>query len=280
LTATFKTPDLAVVEVLMIDLRDVRAVISDIDGVLWRGETPLPGVAEFFGDLRRRSIPFVLATNNATTTCEQIAGRLKGIGFVPRKQEVLTSAHAAASFLQREMPSGSSVLVVGEDALSSALERAGFRLVRHASEAAAVVAALDRHVTWEKLTEATVAIRNGAMFVATNLDPTFPSERGLLPGAGALIALLETATSCHPLLIGKPEPLLYLEALKTLKASAQETLVLGDRIETDIIGGQRAGMPTALLLTGVTTREVLAASPHKPDWVFENLLDVRRAMLG
>jgi 4-nitrophenyl phosphatase len=263
----------------MIDLHEIRAVISDMDGVLWRGKTPLPGVAEFFGGLRRRGIPFVLATNNATTTFGQVARRLRGVGFEPREEEVLSSADACASFLRRQLPAGSPVLVVGEGALASALSRAGFRLVNHASDAVAVIAGLDRHVTWGKLTEATLAIRGGAMFVATNLDPTFPSERGLLPGAGALIALLETATGCQPLLIGKPEPHLYLEALKTLQAPPQATLVLGDRIETDIVGGQRAGMPTGLLLTGVTTREILAASPHRPDWVFDDLLDVCRAML-
>jgi 4-nitrophenyl phosphatase len=262
------------------DLHEIRAVISDMDGVLWRGETPLPGVAEFFGGLRRKGIPFVLATNNATTTFEHVARRLREVGFEPNEKEVLSSADAAASFLRRELPAGSPVLVVGEDALTSALSRAGFRVVQQATEATAVVAALDRDVTWGKLTEATLAIRAGAMFVATNLDPTFPSERGLLPGAGALISLLETATERHPILIGKPEPLLYLEALEILKTPPRTTLVLGDRIETDIVGGVRAGMPTGLLLTGVTTREILAASPHKPDWVFENLLAVHRAMLG
>ena len=264
----------------MTDLHDIRAVISDMDGVLWRGETPLPGVAELFGGLRRRGIPFVLATNNATTSFGQVAKRLRAVGFEPNEKEVLSSADAAASFLRRELPAGSPVLVVGEEALTAALSRAGLRIVQHASDASAVVAALDRHVTWGKLTEATLAIRAGAMFVATNLDPTFPSERGLLPGAGALISLLETATGSQPILIGKPEPLLYLEALEILKTPPQATLVLGDRIETDIVGGQRAGMPTGLLLTGVTTREILAASPHQPDWVFEDLLEVHRALHG
>jgi 4-nitrophenyl phosphatase len=264
----------------MTDLHDIRAVISDMDGVLWRGETPLPGVAELFGGLRRRGIPFVLATNNATTSFGHVAKKLRAIGLELNEREALSSADAAASFLRRELPAGSPVLVVGEAALTSALSRAGLRIVQHASEAAAVVAALDRHVTWGKLTEATLAIRAGAMFVATNLDPTFPSERGLLPGAGALVSLLETATGCQPILIGKPEPLLYLEALEILQTPPQATLVLGDRIETDIVGGRRAGMPTGLLLTGVTTREILAASPHKPDWVFEDLLEVHRALQG
>ncbi len=263
----------------MIDLHAIRAVISDIDGVLWRGETALPGVAEFFGALRRRQIPFVLATNNATATFPQIARRLKTLGLDLRKEEALTSANAAASFLRHQLPAGAAVLAVGEEGLTTALSQAGFRLVQHAAGAQAVVAGLDRHVTWQKLTEAALAIQAGVMFVATNQDPTFPSERGLVPGAGALIAALETATGCRPLLIGKPEPLLFLEALEVLQAPAQATLVLGDRIETDILGGQRAGMPTGLVLTGVTTREILAASPHQPDWVFEDLPAVHRAML-
>jgi 4-nitrophenyl phosphatase len=262
----------------MIDLHTIRAVISDIDGVLWRGETPLPGVAEFFGALRRRRIPFVLATNNATSTYPQIARRFKALGLDLRKEETLTSANAAASFLRHQFPAGTPMLAVGEEGLTTALTQAGFRLVQHAAGAQAVVAGLDRHLTWQKLTEAAMAIRAGAMFVATNQDPTFPSERGLVPGAGALIAALETASGCRPLLIGKPEPLLFLEALEVLKAPAQATLVLGDRIDTDILGGQRAGMPTGLLLTGVTTHAILAASPHQPDWVFEDLPAVQRAM--
>ncbi len=184
----------------MIDLHAIRAVISDIDGVLWRGETPLPGVAEFFGALRQRQIPFVLATNNATATFPQIARRLKALGLDLRKEETLTSANAAASFLRHQLPAGTAVLAVGEEGLTTALSQAGFRLVQHAAGAQAVVAGLDRHVTWQKLTEAALAIQAGAMFVATNQDPTFPSERGLVPGAGALIAALETATGCRPLL--------------------------------------------------------------------------------
>jgi len=264
----------------MTKLNQIRAVISDMDGVLWRGETPLPGVAEFFGGLRQRQIPFVLATNNATATFSEVHRRLSALRLDLRQEEVLTSAKAAASFLHHQLPSGAAVLAVGEAGLTTALLQAGFRLVDDAASAAAVVAGLDRHVTWDKLTEAALAIRAGAMFLATNLDPTFPSERGLVPGAGALIAVLETATGCHPLVIGKPEPHLYLEALEFLKTPAAATLVLGDRIETDIVGGQRAGMPTALLLTGVTTRELLAASPHQPDWVFEDLHAAARALAG
>jgi 4-nitrophenyl phosphatase len=264
----------------MTDLHAIRAVISDMDGVLWRGERLLPGVAEFFSGLRGQRIPFVLATNNATATFPEIARRLESVGLDLRIEETLTSANAAASFLRHQLPAGAPVLAVGEEGLTTALTRAGFRLVQDAAGAQAVVAGLDRHVTWQKLTEAALAIQAGALFVATNLDATFPSERGLVPGAGALIAVLVTATSCHPILIGKPEPLLFLEALEILQSPAQSTLVVGDRIETDILGGQRAGMPTALVLTGVTTREMLTASPHQPDWVFEDLPALQRAMLG
>jgi 4-nitrophenyl phosphatase len=264
----------------MNDLHSLRAVISDMDGVLWRGDAPLPGVAEFFGGLRRRGIPFVLATNNATATFAEVSRRLSALGLPLSQQEVLTSARAAASFLRHQLPPGASVLAVGEAGLTSALSHAGFHLIGHAEQAAAVVAGLDRFVTWAKLTEAALAIRGGALFVATNMDPTFPSERGLVPGAGALIAVLETACGCHPIVIGKPEPHLFLEALEYLHAPPEATLVLGDRIETDIVGGQRAGMPTALLMTGVTTPQILAGSPIRPDWVFEDLHAAAAALLA
>lgn len=264
----------------MKDLTNVRAVISDMDGVLWRGETPLPGVTEFFAGLRRRGLPFVLATNNATATFTQISRRLSAMGVSVAPEEVLTSAKAAASFLRHQLPSAAPILAVGEAGLTTALTQAGFRLVDEAAQAVAVVAGLDRKVTWDKLTEAALAIRAGAMFIATNMDPTFPSERGLAPGAGALIAVLETACGCHPIVIGKPEPHLFLEALEFLRTPAEATLVLGDRIDTDIVGGQRAGMPTALVLTGVTTRQALESGAIRPDWVFDDLRAASAAILG
>jgi 4-nitrophenyl phosphatase len=261
-------------------LSDVRGVISDMDGVLWRGTTPLPGVRAALGLLRERGVPFVLATNNATATFDDIRQRLTLADVAIGPAEVYTSAEAAAEYVGQHFPVGSNVLPIGEAGLREALTQAGMRLSERADGVVAVVAGLDRSVTWDRITEAAMAIRNGAAFIGTNADATFPSERGLVPGAGALLAALQTATSCAPTVIGKPEPHLFLMSLARLETPAEDTLVLGDRLETDILGGQRAGMLTGLLLTGVTDRRQLADSPIKPDWVFEDLNHFCRAFRG
>jgi 4-nitrophenyl phosphatase len=264
----------------MPDLSKMRGFVIDMDGVLWRGEEMLPGVAEFFAYLQARRLPFVVATNNATATSAGIRHRLARVGTHIAAQAVFTSAQAAASLLARQLPAGTRVLAVGEKGLRSALRRAGLRLAHGASDAQAVVVGLDRHVSWKVLGEATLAIQAGAAFVATNADPTFPTERGLLPGAGALVASIQTATGIQPAIVGKPEPHLFLEALQHLKTAPAETLVIGDRPETDILGGQRAGMRTALLLTGVTSAEAVERLRIRPDWVFRDLPHLTRALRG
>ena len=264
----------------MRSLADVRGVICDMDGVLWQGASMLPGVHAALSLLRGRGVPFVLATNNATITFEDIRRRLAAADVTIQPDDVYTSAQAAAAYLRDRYPAGSAVYAIGEAGLRMALASAGFHLTTGADGVVAVVAGLDRALTWDRLTEAAVAIRHGAAFIGTNADATLPSERGLVPGAGALLAALETATGCTPTLIGKPEPHLFLHSLARLKTRPEETLVLGDRLETDILGGQRAGMWTGLLLTGVTDRRQLAESSIRPDWVFEDLDDFRRALGG
>jgi len=264
----------------MPDLLTMRGFVIDMDGVLWRGETALPGVAEFFSLLQARRLPFVVATNNATATPGAVCRRLARVGAHIAPEAVFTSAQAAASILARQFPPGTRVLAVGERGLRSALLHAGLRLTRRASDAQAVVVGLDRRVSWNVLSEATLAIHAGAAFVATNADPTFPTERGLLPGAGALVASIQTATGVLPAVVGKPEPHLFLEALQHLKTAPEETLVVGDRPETDILGGQRAGMRTALMLTGVTRSDAVDRLRIRPDWVFDDLPHLTRALRG
>lgn len=261
-------------------LTEVHGVICDMDGVLWQGARLLPGVHAALSLLRERGIPFVLATNNATITFEDIRRRLAEADVAIQPADVYTSAMAAAAYLGDRYPAGSIIYAIGEASLKSALSASGFHLADRADGVVAVVAGLDRALTWDRLTEAAVAIRHGAAFIGTNADATLPSERGLVPGAGALLAALEAGTGCPPTLIGKPEPHLFLHSLARLKTRPEETLVLGDRLETDILGGQRAGMLTGLLLTGVTDRRQLAESSIQPDWVFEDLDDFRRALGG
>ncbi len=264
----------------MSEFSHIQALIIDLDGVVWRGQTALPGAIEFFEMLNQRKIPFVLVTNNAATSPEQVSHRLELMGIDVSTDDVLTSGQASAEFLRNELPLGTSIYAIGEDPLKNALVHAGFSLTQDGNDARAVVVGLDRQMKWEQLAEAALAIQAGALFLGTNPDVTFPIERGQVPGNGALLAALETATGMKPMIIGKPEPHLYKHAIAHLQTEPMRSLVVGDRLETDILGGQRAGMRTALILTGVTQRHELTSSPIQPDYVFNDLPQLRRALMG
>ncbi len=257
---------------------EAQGLIFDMDGVLWRGGEPLPGIQSTFSLLRERQIPFVLATNNATQTFEQVRSRMENAGVEIHPNEVLTAAVGAASYLGQHVPAGSSIYVVGDAALHHALEEAGYRVMESSNEVSAVVVGMDWSLTWEKLAEANYALMKGAFFLGTNPDVSFPTERGLAPGNGAILAALETAAGREATIFGKPEPHLFLEALQRTDTPATHTVAIGDRLETDILGGKRAGLLTALVLTGVTTQEQVASSDIQPDWVFEDLEELSREL--
>jgi 4-nitrophenyl phosphatase len=252
-------------------LAEIEAVILDMDGVLWKGSKLLPGFEELFQMLNQRSIPHIMLTNNARKTPETIQARFSKNGIDIELDQILTSAIGAASYLSRELTPGSSIYVIGEEGLRLALVEAGFRVLTRGANADAVVVGLDLEATWEKLAEAAYAIEAGARFIGTNPDGSIPTERGNAPGNGALLAAISSPTGKQAEIIGKPEPYLYEMAIQQLGTSASRTLAVGDRLNTDILGGQRAGMLTALVLTGVTTRNDLLDADIQPDWVFEDL---------
>lgn len=264
----------------MHELSQIKAMVIDMDGVLWLGNTALPGVLDLFELLNRRSIPFVLATNNSTMTPESVCSRLDTYGVRVKPSEILTSSQASAEYLKTQLPAGSLIYTIGELALRDALTRAGLKLTESAHDAQAVIVAFDRELTWYKLTEATLAIRAGAIFIGTNPDVTFPTERGQMPGTGAILAALKATTGIQPIIIGKPKPYLYLQALQRLGSEPDQTLALGDRLETDILGGQHAGMITALVLTGITQSHDLHNSPIQPDFVFNDLPQLCLSLAG
>jgi 4-nitrophenyl phosphatase len=256
-------------------LHSLRHLIIDMDGVMYRGNQALPGTNDFVCFLRERGIGFVLATNNATKTPQQFVQKLAPMGIQVQASEVLTSSQATAGYLAGIAPPGTRVCVVGMDGLRTALCEAGFALVEEDAEF--VVAGMDFAVCYERLAQATLQIRAGARFIGTNPDLTFPSERGIVPGAGALLALLEAATGVRPVVIGKPETAMVEQALARIGGQPATTAMLGDRLETDILAGKRAGLPTVLVLTGVTDRPMLANSEIQPDLVFEDLVQLRLA---
>ncbi len=253
-------------------LDQIRALIIDMDGVLVLGASPLPGITEFFSLLAARELGFVVATNNATVSPEILARRLNDLGVQIPPKKVITSAMATAEYLREYQLQDGKVLVIGEAPLRQAIVSAGFDICESAEEAVAVVVGLDREISWQKLSEAAYAIGAGALFIGTNPDPSFPTERGITIGNGAILATISAATGIQPIIIGKPETYLYQFALRTLGTKPDETLALGDRLDTDILGGIKAGLWTALVLTGVTSRQELENSSIHPDWIFEDLI--------
>jgi 4-nitrophenyl phosphatase len=237
---------------------NVTALILDMDGVLWRDATPIGNLPGIFNRIRELGINFAFATNNSTKTTDGFVETLANFGVELDGRQIITSSRATAERLARQFPEGGSVFVIGETGILYALEQHNFYPVTDARDEThpivAVVAGFDRHCSYEKLRRATLLIRAGVPFYGTNPDKTFPSPEGLVPGAGALQAAITAATDIEPRVIGKPSPYLMQIALERLGARPEETLVVGDRLETDIAAGQAAGCRTALVLSGVSTR--------------------------
>lgn len=254
---------------MTIDFRSIRAVVLDMDGVLWRGGVPLPGVREFFAWVQAQAIPYALATNNSTTSVGTYVKRLADAGIPADPAQVITSAVATAEYVRRHYPPDTPIYIVGEAGLHQALADNGFRFDPDAARL--VIAGMDRTLTYEKLKIATTRIRAGADFIGTNPDRTFPVPEGLIPGAGTMLAAIEAATDVAPRVIGKPEPPMFEVAIDRLGATPETTLMIGDRLDTDILGAGRAGLRTALVLTGITTAEEARVSTIRPDAIFDDL---------
>jgi 4-nitrophenyl phosphatase len=255
----------------------VRGVVLDLDGVIYRGRRPLPGAVEFVAALRRRAMPFAFATNNSAHTVGDYVNRLEEMGIVVAPEQIVTSAVCAAEYLRHREDAPEEVFVIGGPGLRTALGEAGFALT-DASPADAVVVGLDVELTYARLRDACSAIRRGAMFVATNRDANLPVEDELWPGGGAIVAAIETATGRAPVVVGKPEPFLFETALGRLGTRASQTLMVGDQIATDIVGAARVGMPTALVLSGVSGAEDPASFSVRPDVVVRGLLELSRLL--
>lgn len=235
----------------------IKSLIIDMDGVLWRSDAPIGDLAAIFSRIRARGLKFVFATNNSTRTSDQYVTRLREFGVEAEPWQVVTSSQAAAHAMAQKFPPGTKVFMIGEDGLRIPLEEKGFEVLstEDAPRAQAIVMGLDREVNFQKAVEATLLVRSGVPFYATNPDKTFPTPRGLIPGAGAWYSIVTTATGVEPIVAGKPFPFLMDLSMEKLGTTNEETLVIGDRIDTDIAGGQAVGCPTALVLTGVSTRE-------------------------
>ena len=255
-----------------------ETLLLDLDGVVYLDDEAIDGAPEALERVREAGRSVVYVTNNAAHTPADVVARLTGLGIAAAEQEVVTSSMAAADLLAADLPSGSAVLVVGGNGLWTAVESAGLRPSRTADGCAAVVQGWGPQVAWADLAEVTVALRAGARWVATNLDLTLPSPRGPLPGSGSLVAAVQTATGRRPdAVAGKPYPPLFEAARRRCGDAA--ALMVGDRLDTDIAGAAAAGIPTLLVLTGVSgAADLLAAGPDsRPTYLGRDLGALMRA---
>jgi 4-nitrophenyl phosphatase len=268
---------------------NIQALIIDMDGVLWHGDQPMPGLTDFFQTLRDQQIRFILATNNASLTQEQYVSKLAKMGVEVSHDEILTSSMATALYLsQHHNPIESRVFVIGEDGAKQPLLDHGFTLTdlyelnddkdNPNMGAHIVVCGKDSTLTWDKLATATLNIRAGAQFIGTNADTTLPTERGLTHGNGAILAALQAATGVEPIIIGKPEPIIYQQALALLGVDPALTVAIGDRLETDILGAVRTGIRSLMVLSGVSTEEDFKTTDYQPTWVMPDIRAVTQAL--
>jgi len=247
----------------------IKALILDMDGVLWRDTEPIGDLHTIFRKIDQMGLETAFATNNATRSIEQYVQKLRSFGVAARPEQIVNSGIATAKYLQLRYPSGGKVYIIGEEGLFTTLENYGF--IHSNKEPIAVVASLDRQIDYQKLKEATYFIRAGVPFIATNPDPALPTSEGYIPGTGAILAALSVASGLEPKIMGKPSPVMYQILLADMKIKPENALIVGDQMPTDIAAGIEAGCQTALVLTGVSTRETVDNFEFQPTYVVEDL---------
>jgi len=251
----------------------IKALILDMDGVIWRSDSPIGDLAEIFTRINALGLKFAFATNNSTKTPHQYVERLASFGVKAKPEQIVTSSLGVAYMLAQKFPKDTKMFMIGEEGVRAALEDRGFKVlsVENAAQAEVVVMGLDHRISFEKMREGTLLVRNGAPFYATNPDKTFPTPRGEIPGAGAWQSVITTATGVDPISAGKPFPYMMELSLELLGTSMEETLVIGDRLETDIAAGQAVGCPTALVLSGVSKKAEADQWSPKIDLIADDL---------
>ncbi|GAB2752437.1 HAD-IIA family hydrolase [Sinomonas soli] len=253
------------------------AVLSDLDGVVYAGPHAIPGAVEALQALAPRGVRLGYVTNNASRSPAEVAAHLRELGAPARDDDVVSSAQAGASLLAQQVPAGTRVLVTGSAALAREVELRGLTPVRSAEEdPAAVIQGFSPDLGWRDLAEAAYAVAAGAVWIATNTDMSIPQARGMAPGNGTLVAAVRAATGREPLVAGKPEAPLFLAAAERL--GSRRPVVVGDRLDTDILGGNRAGFATAVVLTGVDTEQSILGARHaeRPTYILRTLDDLFR----
>lgn len=252
-------------------MQPINNYIIDLDGVLVKGAEMIPGADRFIERLRKKGKKYLVLTNNSLYTPRDLAHRLQVIGLAIPPENIFTSAMATAGFIKSQRPDGTAY-VIGESGLIGAIHDVGYVITE--LNPGYVVLGETHAYHYETITRAIRLIENGAQFIATNPDVSGPSEHGTVPGCGAMAALIEKATGKAPFFVGKPNPLMMRSALNYLDAHSEESVMVGDRMDTDIVGGIESGMRTILVLTGVTSREHVQRFPYRPTWVVESVAEI------
>jgi NagD protein len=248
--------------------REIKSYLMDMDGVLVREEHAIPGADRFIARLREREIPFLVLTNNSIYTPRDLSARLRASGIDIGEENLWTSALATARFLDDQRPGGTA-FVFGEAGLITALHQAGYTMTDNNPDY--VVLGESRTLSFERITAATRLIANGARFIATNPDTSGPSNKGPIPATGSVAALITAATGIKPYFVGKPNPLMMRSALNAIDAHSETTVMIGDRMDTDVVSGLEAGMHTVLVLTGSTSREQAEDYPYRPSRIVDSI---------
>jgi NagD protein len=251
--------------------REIRSWLMDMDGVLVSEEHAIAGADRFLARLRERELPFLVLTNNSIYTRRDLTARLRLSGLEVPEESIWTSALATAQFLGDQRPGGSA-FVIGEAGLTTALHQAGYTQTERDPDY--VVLGETRTYSFERITQAIRLVAGGARFIATNPDPTGPSNQGPLPATGSVAALISRATGVEPYFVGKPNPLMMRSALNAIDAHSETTAMIGDRMDTDVVAGIEAGLETILVLTGVTTRGEAERFPFRPAQIAESVAEL------
>jgi 4-nitrophenyl phosphatase len=249
-------------------MKTYKGYLIDLDGTMYKGTERIEAASDFVKRLNEQKVPYLFVTNNSSRTPAQVAEKLRGFDIPAEKELVFTTGQATANYISNRRKNA-SIYLIGEEGIRTALEEKGFQFA--GENADFVVVGIDRELTYEKLAVACLAVRNGAVFVSTNADIALPTERGFVPGNGSITAVITVSTQTSPIFIGKPESIIMEQALKVLGTSKEETLMVGDYYDTDILAGMNAGMDTLLVHTGVTTKEMLAGYNRKPTYSIDSL---------
>ena len=252
-------------------MKQYKNYLMDMDGVLVRGRSSVPGAQQFIDALNASGLAYLVLTNNPLYTPRDLAHRLQTSGLEVPEERIFTSSIATARFLKSQLPNGKA-FVIGESGLTDAIHKTGYIITDH--EPDYVVLGETHGYNYAHIAKAVQLIAGGARFVATNPDPSGPGEEGLVPACGAMAALIEKATGVSPFFVGKPNPLMVRSALNYLGGHSEETVMIGDRMDTDIVGAVSSGLDTVLVLTGVTKREEIARFPYQPTYVLESIADM------